>query len=222
MNRNAFIGEDDLQTFEGWLRYQAVDGATSAPDKLEEWRRIFEDVHQRPLTSPKVGMMKLKRAADQHLYAVAVEEGSVLWLALWVRRSPRGEFFVMLPRSDRDWDVHTSYHKNGNLHMKSYGRMVLSPMKRQPLRGDFRGTVDLGTFAGYGPKGVGAICDRPVFSGVVTVPFGVLGPRHGGVKVDLVEPGHKPTGAFPSTGKIIQQTFSDVIPWIVITVGSFE
>jgi hypothetical protein len=31
---------------------------------------------------------------------MAVREGSDLWLTLWVRRSWRGEFFVMVPRGN--------------------------------------------------------------------------------------------------------------------------
>jgi len=98
--------------------------------------------------SPKVGLMKLQPAPGEHRYAVAVREGSDLWLALWIRRSRKGEFFIMVPRGDRDWDVHTSYHLDGTLHMKSHGRKVLPPTKRQPLTGMFRGTEPLGAFFG--------------------------------------------------------------------------
>lgn len=214
-----FITEDDLQTFEGWLRYQAVDAATTAPEELARWQRYFEDARQRTATSPKVGLMKLQPVPGEHRYAVAVEEGSYVWLTLWVRRSRKGEFFVMLPRGDRDWDPHTSYHLDGTLHMKSYDRKVLSSVKRQPLTGTFRGSEDLGVYAGYGPKSVGAICDPTAFSGVVKVVPGVLGPRHGEVKVDLVGPDHEPT-QFHWTQIVTRQVFRETLPWVVITVGS--
>ena len=163
--------------------------------------------------------MKLEPVPSEHRYAVAVREGSDLWLTLWVRRSWKGEFFVMVPRADRDWDIHTSYHLDGTLHMKSYGRRVLTPNKRQPLTGAFRGTESLGAFSGYGPKSVGAICDPTAFSGVVEVAPGVLGPRDGAVTVDLVEPGCEPT-AFPWTQIARQEVFRDILPWVVITIGS--
>ena len=35
-------------------------------------------------------------------------------------------------------------------------------------------------YAGHG-KGSGAICDPSAFTGVVEVPPGILGPKHGGV-----------------------------------------
>jgi hypothetical protein len=215
-----FISEDDLKTFEGWLRYQGVDAATNAPEELQMWQGLFDEARKRSLANPKVGLMKLQPIAGEYRYAAAVREGSDLWLVLWVRRSRKGEFFVMLPRGDRGWDVHTSYHCDGTLHTKSYGRRVLSPTKHQPLRGTFRGTEDLGYFAGYGPKSVGAICDPAAFSYVVEVAPGVLGPRHGGVKVDLVEPGCDPT-AFPWTSIARQEVIRDVSPWVVITIGSY-
>ncbi len=214
-----FISEDVLRTFEGWLRYQAVDAATAAPEELVVWRSLFEDARQRSATRPKVGLMKLQPVPGEHRYAVAVREGSDLWLTLWVRRSRKGEFFIMLPRGDQDWDPHTSYHLDGTLHMKSHDRKVLPPQKRQPMTGKFRGSEHLGVYYGHAPKSVGAICDPTAFSGVVEVAPGVLGPRHGGVTVDLVEPGHETTG-FPWTQIVTRQVFRDIVPWVVITVGS--
>ena len=126
---------------------------------------------------------------------MAVRKDGDLWLTLWVRCSRKGEFFVMMPRGDRDWDPHTSYHLGGTLHMKSHGQKVLPAQKRQPLSGTFRGAVNLGTYAGHG-TGAGAICDPSIFSGVVELPPGVLGPRHSAVAVDLVEPEHEPTELF--------------------------
>jgi hypothetical protein len=165
--------------------------------------------------SPKVGLMKLQQVPGEHRYAVAIEGDSDLWLTLWVRRSRKGEFFVML-RGDKDWNPHTSYHLDGSLHMKSYDCKVLPPKKLQPLTGVFRGSEDLGCYSGHGS---GAICDPTAFSGIVNVAPGVLGPRHGVVKVDLVEPGHEPP-KFDWIKLVTQQVFHDTVPWVVITVGT--
>ncbi len=186
-----FISEDDLKTFEGWLSYQAGDAATATPDELAMWRGLFDELTKCSLATPKVGLMQLRPEPGEHRYAVAVREGSDLWLTLWVKRSWKGEFFVMLPRGDRDWDVHTSYHLDGTSHMKSFGRTHHS-QKRQPLAGRFQGTEHLVNFMGHGPKSVGAVCDPTAFSGVVEVAPGVLGPRNGEVVVDLVERGCEP------------------------------
>jgi hypothetical protein len=215
-----FISEDDLETFDGWLRYQGIDASTTAPEELETWRGIFDDARARSSASLKVGLMKLRAMPPgERRYAVAVREGTDLWLTLWVRRSPAGEFFVLVPRRDRDWDIHASYHLDGRLHMKSHGRMDLPPIRCQPLTGTFRGTQPLVAFAGYGPKSVGAICDPTAFSGLVEVPPGILGPRNGQIAVDLVEPGCQPADV-PWVRVDKQVVFRDIVPWVVVTVGS--
>ena len=53
-----FISEDDLKTFEEWLRYQAVDPKT--PEELVEWRQAFEEAKERAASITKVGLMKLQ------------------------------------------------------------------------------------------------------------------------------------------------------------------
>jgi len=150
---DEFISEDELKTFEGWLRYQGLEAATMTPKALANWQGMFDEAKRHCAANPKVGLMKLKPVPGESKYAVAVREGTDLWLVLWVRRSPKGEFFVLRPMGDRDWNPHTSYHLDGTLHMKSHDRKALTPQKRQPLAGPFCGTVDLGIEAGYSPEG---------------------------------------------------------------------
>lgn len=212
-----FISEDDLKTFEGWLKYQAVDATTTPRRELAMWRSYFDEARARSSASPKVGLMKLQPVPSEHLYAVAVREGCDLWLTLWIRRSWKGEFFVMIPCGDQEWDPHTSYHLDGTVHLKSFGQKHLS-QERQPLTEKFQGTVNLGNFMGHNPKYVGAVCDPAVFSGVVEVAPGVLGPRNGGVVVDLVGPGCEPLSV---PNKIVrQEVFCDTLPCIVIRIVS--
>jgi len=217
--RMEFISEDDLNTFEGFLRYQAVDAVASTPDELAMWRGVFDEAMASKMANPKVGLMKLPQPIPdgEHRYAVAFREGSDLWLTLWVKRSPKGEFFVMMPRSNRAWDVHNSYHLDGTKHMKSHGRKVLSIKRGQPLTDAFRGTEHLGAFGGHGPKSVGAVCDPKAFSMVMEVPPGVLGPRDGMVIVDLVEPHCDPI-SWPNV--VRQEIFRDIVPWVVIRIAS--
>jgi hypothetical protein len=164
-----FISEDDLSTFEGWLKYQAIDAATATAEELENWRSTFDEVRESAAATSKVGLMKLgPLRADEYRYAVAVRDGSDLWLTLWVRRSPKPEFFVFMPRGDRGWDPHASYHRDGTLHQKSFDQKFAA-QKRRCLTGAFRGTEHLGAYMGHGPKGVGAVCNPTAFSGVVEV-----------------------------------------------------
>lgn len=217
--RRAFISEDDLKTFEGWLRYQGVDAASLTQDQLEMWRGIFGEARASSLANPKVGTIKLSQPIpkDEHRYAVAFREGSDLWMTLWVKRTRKGEFFVMLPSGNPEWDHHNSYHLDGRKHMKGRGRKTIFPKKGQPLIGTFRATEHLGAFGGHSPKSLGAVCDPRAFSGVMEVPRGVLGPADGVVIVDLVEPNVEP---LPWPNVVRQEVFSDVVPWVVIRIAS--
>ena|SRR2546426_9424753 len=92
-----FISEDELHTFEGWLRYQAVDPATLTPEELQMWRDTFDETRRRCEATPKVGLMKLQPVPGEHKYAVAIRKGSDLWLTFWVRCSRKGEGVYHVP-----------------------------------------------------------------------------------------------------------------------------
>jgi hypothetical protein len=157
-------------------------------------------------------------------YAVAIRDGTGLWLTLWVRRKSNGEFFVMQPRlaqrlkfSGTAWNPHTSYHLDGTHHLKSYDQKVLPPVKRQPLTCPFQGTEHLGLFGGHG---TGIPCDPAKFSAVMEVPTGLLGPHEGVISVDLVQPGIDPIIPIFSAQMAQQQVFQDFEPWVVVRVWS--
>ena len=78
---HEFMSEDALQTFEGWLRYQAPD-AMPTPEELVILRPLFEDGRKHRAASCKVGRMKLQPVLGEYRYAVAVREGSDLWPTL--------------------------------------------------------------------------------------------------------------------------------------------
>jgi hypothetical protein len=172
--------------------------------------------------------MSPKPHAGEHLYAVAVREGSELWLTLWVKRSPNGEIFIFHPVADRCsqslkkkkikmWMPHTSYHHDGRFHMKSHDRKIVE-QKRQPLTSDFRGIEHLGMYGGHTPKSFGTICNPALFTGIVEIEPGILGPRHGWVGIDLIEPGHE-LPMYPMNHIDEQQVFDESTPHIVVTVA---
>jgi hypothetical protein len=208
--------EDELNTFEGWLRYQAF--GTLSADHVSVLRGVFEGLMQQKASRRPMGRMKLKpMGPGEFRYAVAVRDGDRLWLVLWIRRTPEPAVFIMHPTGESERDIHTSYHRDGTLHRKSYGRVSLPPYKRQPLTGAFRGTEHLGAEYGYSPRGLGAICDPVDFSSVLEVPVGVLGPVAGGITVDLVEPG-KATTWMPWSRVVMRKVFRDIEPWLVMTI----
>lgn len=211
-----FVSEEDLQTFEGWMRFQAVDPAALTESQLATWLELFEDSRACADAAPKVGLMKLKpMQAGERRFAVAIRNAAELSLTLWVRRSKKGEFFVMIPRGDKEWDPHTSYHGDGVVHGKSYGEKFEWKIERPPA-GEFYGVVNLGAYAGHGS---GAACDPSAFTAIVEVPPGVLGPRDGDVHVHLCEPGAMPCADdWPFRKVFVQRVFDDAVPHVVITI----
>ena len=144
------------------------------------------------MTARKVGRMKLKRPGES-TYAIAIRDGADLWLALWIKRSAKSEYFIFHPTTDGNWNPHSSLHKDGTFHMKSHDKVMLEPRRKQQPSA-VKGTEHLGAYGGFGPKAVGAICDPADFTGIFEAPPRVLGPRNGMVTVDLMEPG---SGAEP-------------------------
>ncbi len=208
----AFISEADVATFEGWLsQIQGLDPTTLTPDESEMWRRYFDELKK---AATPVGLMKLRPLVPgEHRYALAIRDNSGLWLTLWVRRSLKGEFFVMAPRAKPGWDPHVSYHEDGTFHSKSFGKKHLT-QQRQPLTGAFKGTEHLGAHGGHGVS-IGAVCDPTAFTKVIEVAPDAL-TNEDQVVVDLVEPGHEPL-SWP--GKLVKKVvFKDATPWVVIRI----
>jgi hypothetical protein len=152
-------------------------------------------------------------------YAVSIDDGTNLWLTLWVRRSRSRECFVMYPRGWGSGDPHASYHRDGRFHSKSYNRKFM-PQQRKPLD-QFHGSEHLGQFQGHGTGLVK--CVPKAFTSILSVPPGILEARRGSVLVDLVEPGHLPAAhhrQLPGLKIILEQTFKDCSPWVVIAVAA--
>jgi hypothetical protein len=211
--------EEELNTFEGWARYQMFDIGNASASELEVLLSAFEDARARAARRP-MGRMKLRVLRQgEFRYAVGVREGESLWLVLWIHRTPlpKPGVYVNHLTGERGRHPHTSYHSDGTLWMKSHDRVMAKSYKRQPLTGAFRGVEHMGTSAGFAPRGVGAVCDPLDFSGVVEVPAGVLGPVAGSIAVDLVEPGREPT-PIPWTRIVAQKVFTEADPWIAVRV----
>lgn len=210
-----FIDEDELRTFEGWMRYQAWDSSTLCAEERAQKRREFEETMTKAAAVPKVGAMKLRpMSPGEFRYAVAIRKNGCLWLTHWVRRSPKPEYFFLLPMGEPGFNPHNSYHLKGQLHSKSYDQ-VIGKLQLAPLTEPFRGPVNLGVFVG-GSTFSGATCDPSLFTAVVEVPSGVLGPAQGAVAVDLVEPRQEPLDCGREIA--LRTVFRDFVPWIVVTI----
>jgi hypothetical protein len=131
-----------------------------------------------------------------------------------VRRSPKPEFFVFMPRGDGDWNPHNSLHADGTFHAKSYDHKMQVVKRQRP--DSIKGAEHLGVFGGYGTASVGAICEPADFTGVLEAPRNVLGPRNGMVAVDLLEPGGTPLN-HPAE-ELARRLFDDAVPHVLIRI----
>jgi hypothetical protein len=208
-----------LDTFEGWLKHQGLVVEGAPKDLVTRWRAEFESGKTRRQAARSAVFFNQPCPAGEHRYAVAIEDGAELRLALVVRRSRKGEYFVLMPR-DGDWNPHASYHIDGRYHHKSYDQ-VLMPKLRQRID-QFKGTEHLGMFMGFG-TGAAPICNPANFTAVLELPPGILESMHGCVLIDLVEPGVAPNPIHrqnPGLRITHEETYRDVSPWIVIAVAA--
>jgi hypothetical protein len=101
---SEFISEDDLNTWEGFLRYQGVDPATAAPDVLAQFREAFDEAMAKRLTTSPMGeIFKPKPEGAkpcEFKYAVAVRDGAELLLTMTVSRDHKGDVYVIYPRQE--------------------------------------------------------------------------------------------------------------------------
>jgi hypothetical protein len=136
-----YISEDDLNTFEGWLKYQAFDLSTLSEEAAAAVRELFDEAVKARATARRVGRMKLKRPGDS-TYAIAIRDDTDLWLALWIKRSSKSEFFIFHPTTDGNWNPHSSLHKDGMFHMKSHDKVMLRPQRNnRQLRSRVQSTL---------------------------------------------------------------------------------
>lgn len=206
-------------TFEAWLKQQRLD-TQPLPEEVEVVLRRDYERRRTAVMAHDVRYMSSKPCpAGQYRYAVAIEDDTILWLTLWVKRNSSGECFILYPRGRGTWNPHASYHHDGTYHQKSYG-LKLGVQKRQPLD-QFRGAEHLGTFGGHGAGT--AICDPAALTSVLRVPPGILEGLRGCVLVDLIEPGATPAAhhrSVPGLRIVKEETYRDCSPWVVIAIAA--
>ena len=208
-----------LETFEDWLRYQHLHGQPLPVEAESSLRAAYEHTKKAAEAHDVTAVVRRPPRSGEYRYGIAIEDDGQLWLTLWVKRSPNGEYFICYPRGRGTWNPHASYHRDGRYHQKSYG-LKSSVQQRQALA-VFKGTEHLGMFAGHGP-GM-AVCDPAGFTSVLRVSAGVLTGRSGCVLIDLVEPGHTPAAhhrAVPGLKIVTEKTYRDCSPWVVVAVAA--
>src|ERR1700729_2361442 len=206
-----------LDTFESFLKQQQLDEEPLTPEAEFILRAEYERRRRVAMAHDPTTLFRQPCKAGEYRYAVAIADGADLWLTLVVRRGPRGDCFVLVPRDSTPWNPHASYHRDGTYHHKSHDMKLMSH-KRQPLQG-FTGTEHLGSFGGHG---VGtAICDPAAFTSVLVIPTGILEGIRGCVLVDLVEPGVSSSALhrdLPGRRIVKEETYRDCTPWVVVAI----
>ena len=203
-------------SFEAWLGYQQLDLRGQSDEVVAGLRRAFESAQSAAATARASVMFREPCPSDEHRYAIALEDGSDLRLVLVIRRSPKGEYFVIYPR-DRDSNPHASYHENGMYHQKSYKLKFGKGAKRQPLGLGFKGSEHLGSFHGFSTAT--PICNPTNFTAAIRMPAGVVDSVRGSAMIDLVEPGVRPDPIHREGKRVFrEETFCNGTPHIVVAI----
>jgi len=110
---------NDLDTFDRYLRNQGLDLSLMSEEQVRIMGAAFESGKARREVARSAVFFNQPCPAGEYRYAVAIEDRADLRLALVVRRSRKGEYFILMPR-DGAWNPHASYHLDGTYHNKSY------------------------------------------------------------------------------------------------------
>ena|ERR1700723_2413438 len=147
-----------MDTFEDWLRYQQIDLRGKPDSVVASLRDAYMQVAAQTAEARSMVLFSMPTAPGEYRHAIATKESTDLRLALVVKRSPRGEFFILYPRGEKWGDPHSSYHGDGRYHQKSYDQKFSPGSRRQPLDANFKGSEHLGSF--HGVFGIGLpVCD---------------------------------------------------------------
>ena len=206
-----------MDDFDAWLSNQELVADSLTPEQLALFRHVFDEAIQRAAEWRAQSAPSRSSGKSDRRYAVAIQDGDELGLTFWIKRSVKGEIFLLYPR-ESEMDPHASYHRDGTYHQKSYG-VATSAQRRQPLDSSFRGTEHLGTFGGHGagPR----IDDATAFDDVLVVSSGILHGRGGCIVVDLVEPGAQPAPHHREMLRIVdERIYQDSSPWIVVAIAA--
>jgi hypothetical protein len=191
------------------------------PEGLAQLRLLYRKSVEAALASQPAAPKNLRGKPRDLVFAAVVREGPNRWLAGWVKRSSKPEYFAMIPGNDRKRAAHWSYHRDGSLWTGSW-KFRTKIGSRQPLSGLFRGTEmmagDVVTLRAI--RAVGAVYDPEEFDDVLMIPARKLAStrRQYLLAVNLVEPGRHPRRPSAKSRVVARRTFKETAPWIVITL----
>src|ERR1700681_1720720 len=88
--------------------------------------------------------MNMEPQEKESMFAVAVRDGTDLFLWLRIRRAASGDLYYIYPRSQAEeegktWNPHGSLHKDGRSHHKGFDQKFF-PKQGQKPDANFKGT----------------------------------------------------------------------------------
>lgn len=208
--------------FAEWLAYQGVDVDSLGQEQLAQWRALYAEACT-GCVSPWTRSPGRKGTAA--LYAIAVRDTTNVWLFAWTKKSRKGDYYVFVPRTDRKWDPHASFHRDGRVHQKSHDRRI--PPIRHEMKPDdsFRGAVSLGLYVidARSVAAVGAVCEPGLFDDVLAIPSSVVTGGRGRhlVAIEVVHAGG-PSIAQPASRVLLERRFVGTVPEFLVTVWERE
>jgi len=205
-------------TYEQWLRdVQSVEIEKMSDADHVIWRQQYEEAMQRAAEWSEQAAPSRGPQPKDRRYAIVIEDDDGVGLTFWIKRSSKGEIFLLYPR-DAAMNPHASYHHDGTYHQKTFD-IKTNAQKRQPLDAGFKGTEHLGMFGGHGagPR----IKDLSHFDDVLVAPPGSLSGKSGFIFVDLIAPGASPAPHHREGHCIVaERVYQDAMPWIVVAIAA--
>ena len=164
-------------------------------------------------------------------YAVAVSDGSDLFLWIRLRRASGGDIYYIFPhgragREEKSWNPHGSLHRDGNLHHKAYACRMGKRGVQMP-DASFQGSLHFiqRPTASSEPRGFGVVCDPSDFDEVMEISINALSEKRYGtsIYIDLTDAGGILSINTTTGGKIVaQHFFRDALPWIIVSLVAHE
>lgn len=161
-------------------------------------------------------------------WAIAVQHPDGDLRLFWrIRRSDHGEIFLVFAAGqdyEREggipFDPHTSWHKDGTVHSKSFNRKMGGKAGQTP-DARFKGTeYGMGTSVDQMVSKKLPKCDPAEFDDVIEIKLEQLDSTVGRqqLHMDLIEPGIEPPSQGLGERALAQWVLKDASPWIVVSL----
>jgi len=116
------------------------------------------------------------------------------------------------------WKPHASYHASGQLHSKSHNRISIKKARPVPKSGPTGAEPIEATNADRALSGT-LPCVAENFDDVLEIDSILIsGSPSQAVTVDAVEPGQMPIRLTGQDTVLVEKTFKDAVPWIVVSL----